>query len=341
MKIENIKSLLEKEQYDFLRTDKHLGDNIMLLTLGGSHAYGTSNENSDVDVRGIFSERKEEIIGMSDYEQFEERETDTVIYSFRKIVSLLLNSNPNTVEILGTPDEMIFKISPEGRILKDNTNLFLSQLAKFSFGGYADQQLRRLQNALAHDHYPEEEKTKHIIKSIENMYEHFKSHYSYFGEDAFKMYRGQVPGTNEYDILVDVNLKGYPLRYYKGIQSEMNLCYRNYEKLNSRNSKKDDNHLNKHAMHLIRLYLMAIDLFEMEKIITYREKDIPLLLDIRNGKYQKEDGTYEQTFFDMVNGLEKRLDYAIKNTSLPEKPDYKKVEELVMDINMSLLKKYI
>ena len=37
---ENIKELLESEKYDFLRTDKNLGDNIILLVVSGSHAYG-------------------------------------------------------------------------------------------------------------------------------------------------------------------------------------------------------------------------------------------------------------------------------------------------------------
>lgn len=53
MKIEEIKSTLKSTEYDFLRTDKTLGKNIILLTLGGSHAYGMDKEGSDLDVRGI------------------------------------------------------------------------------------------------------------------------------------------------------------------------------------------------------------------------------------------------------------------------------------------------
>ena len=92
-------------------------------------------------------------------------------------------------------------------------------------------------------------------------------------------------------------------------------------------------HLNKHAMHLIRLYLICLDILEKGDIITYREADHDLLMDIRNGKYQQEDGTYRQEFFDMVSKFEKKLAYAKENTSLPEHPDMKKVEEFVMDVN--------
>lgn len=44
MTIEQIKDKLKSKEYDFLRTDKNLGNNIIILTLGGSHAYGTNNE---------------------------------------------------------------------------------------------------------------------------------------------------------------------------------------------------------------------------------------------------------------------------------------------------------
>ena len=44
--------LIASEQYDFLRKNEHLGSNIILLGLGGSWAYGTNVETSDVDIRG-------------------------------------------------------------------------------------------------------------------------------------------------------------------------------------------------------------------------------------------------------------------------------------------------
>ena len=52
MTIEQIKEMVNGEAYDFLRTNPHLSGRIMFLTLGGSYAYGTNIETSDVDVRG-------------------------------------------------------------------------------------------------------------------------------------------------------------------------------------------------------------------------------------------------------------------------------------------------
>ena len=90
-------------------------------------------------------------------------------------------------------------------------------------------------------------------------------------------------------------------------------------------------------MHLIRLYLMCLDILENEEIVTYREKEHDLLMSIRNGAYQNEDGTYRSEFFDMVSDFEKRMEYAAENTSLPNKPNMKKIEEFVVEVNRKSL----
>lgn len=131
----------------------------------------------------------------------------------------------------------------------------------------------------------------------------------------------------------DIHIDKYPVREFNSVMNDLTNIIGTYEKLNHRNHKKDDNHLNKHAMHLIRLYLMCLDILEKEDIITYREEDHDLLMSIRAGEYQKEDGTYLPEFFEMVNDLEKRLAYAKENTSLPSNPNMKKVEEFVMSVN--------
>ena len=104
MNTNEIKEKLKSKEYDFLRTDKHLGKNIIFLTTGGSYAYGTNVETSDLDIRGIAVETSNEILGSAIFEQFEDRKTDTVVYALRKILKLMLNCNPNVLEILGTQD---------------------------------------------------------------------------------------------------------------------------------------------------------------------------------------------------------------------------------------------
>lgn len=83
-----LNDLLSNTEYNFLRENKHLGDNIILLGLGGSHAYGTNIETSDLDIRGCALNTKEEILTNKNFEQFVNEETDTTIYSFNKLIQI-------------------------------------------------------------------------------------------------------------------------------------------------------------------------------------------------------------------------------------------------------------
>lgn len=137
MILEQIKQTLQSEDYRFLKENEHLGKNIILLGLGGSHAYGTNTPTSDLDVRGVALNKKIEILTNVNFEQVVEENTDTTIYSFNKIVSLLSNCNPNTIEMLGLLPEHYLYVSPIGQELLNNKKLFLSKKAAYSFGGYA------------------------------------------------------------------------------------------------------------------------------------------------------------------------------------------------------------
>lgn len=169
----DFRKLLQSTQYDFIRNHERLGDRIMLLGVGGSYAYGTSNENSDVDFRGVTLQLPSDLIGLTGFQQYEDDRTDTVIYGFNKLVKLLLECNPNTCEMLGLEEEQYLIKSKLGQELIDNSSLFLSKRAIRSFGGYADAQLRRLQNAIARDSLPQSEREKHILKSVNNALDDF------------------------------------------------------------------------------------------------------------------------------------------------------------------------
>jgi len=328
------KDLLEKKEYDFLRTDKHLGKHIILLGLSGSYSYGTNNENSDIDIRGITLNRKSDLIGMTSYEQYVDDNTDTTIYAFLKMIQLLLSCNPNTIELLGLQKEHYLYLTGIGQELVDNKAMFLSKRAIQSFGGYASQQLRRLQNALARDNYGQAEKEQHILNSVKNAMYDFRTRYERFDKNSISLYTDiSMKPDFQTEIFMDINLTHYPLRDYKNIWAEMHNIVKEYDHLGKRNKKKDDNHLNKHAMHLIRLFMMAIDILEKQEIKTYRGEEQEILMNIRNGGYQKVDGGYREEFYELLADYEKRLNYAANHTNLPEEPDYNRIEDFVMYVN--------
>lgn len=330
----NYKEILNGTEYDFIKTNEHLGKHVILLGLAGSYSYGTNVEGSDIDIRGITLNQKSDIIGLTQFEQYVDNNTDTVIYAFNKIINLLLSCNPNTIELLGLNSEHYLYLNDIGQLLLDNKKLFLSRRAIQSFGGYADAQLRRLQNALARDRYPQSEKEQHIFNSVKNAMHGFNSSYKNFENGSLEIFIDKAVNPElETEIFVNANMKHYPLRDYASMWNTMANVVKDYEKIGKRNKKKDDLHLNKHAMHLIRLFMMALDILEKGEINTYRADEHELLMDIRFGKYQNEDGTYKDSFYDMLADFEKRLHYASENTDLPEEPDMKKVQELVMTIN--------
>lgn len=338
----DVSQILNRPEYDFFKTNEHLGKHIILLGLAGSYSYGTNNESSDIDIRGITLNRKSDLIGMTEFEQYVDKETDTTIYAFNKIIKLLLNCNPNTIELLGLLPEHYLYLNDIGRELLKNKNLFLSQRAIQSFGGYADAQLRRLQNALARDSYPQSEREQHIFNSVKKAMYDFKRRYKRFEDGAIRIYTDTALNPElETEIFMDAELMHYPLRDYKGIWNEMNNIVKEYDKIGNRNKRKDDNHLNKHAMHLIRLFMMAIDILEKGEINTYRKQEQTLLLRIRRGDYRNEDGTFREEFYDLVADYENRLREAAEHTDLPPEPDWIKVQEFVMAVNEKVVREEI
>ena len=336
---EQIKEKLKSDEYEFLRKDKNLGNNIIILTLGGSHAYGTNNENSDLDIRGCALNSKMQILTNENFEQFVNEATDTTIYSFNKLVALLSNVNPNTIEMLGNKPEHYFYVSPIGQELIDNAHLFLSKKCVHSFGGYANQQLYRLNQKSAHQ-LSQAGLEQHILKTLEFMKTDFNKKYSDFSEDQIRLYIDKaVQEGYDTEIFMDVKLTHYPLRDYCSMWSELQNTVKAYGKIGKRNEKAlEHGKIAKHMMHLIRLYMMCLDILEKEKIITYREDEHDLLMDIRNGKFLDDNDQPIPEFFEMVDEYEKKLEYAKQNTSLPDNPNYKEINEFVASVNERVVK---
>ena len=339
MTIHEIGRMLETPVYAFLRDNEHLGRNIILLTLGGSYAYGTNVEGSDVDIRGCALNSKKEILTGQNFEQFVNEDTDTTIYSFNKLVKLLLNCNPNTIEGLGCRPEHYFYVSEIGREMLDNRDMFLSKRCVYTFGSYAYRQLRRLDNKAVRT-VEQEAREQHILNSILNASQNYSERFLEMPEDSIRLYIDKSD-REEYDseIFMDVQLTHYPLRDYKGMWSDMNNIVKNYAKMGRRNSRAvEHGELAKHMMHLIRLYLMCMDILDNGEIVTYREKDLPLLMSIRSGDYLDENDQPIPAFFELVETLQADMQSAAERSDLPDRPDMNRINRFVMSVNERVVK---
>ena len=324
----NIQELIQQKEYDFVRNNVHLKNRIMFLTMGGSHAYGTNIEGSDVDVRGVTMGRKENLLGTLRFEQFEDRNTDTVIYSANKFIQLVSNCNPNTIEMLGGKPEMYTMVNPAGKLLLENKGLFLSKRAAKTFCGYAFAQLKRLEYAARKNQGEEfnQKEAYYIANSIFAALKDYRdTHREEFGGLRFDV-------TDDGEIYINGEIKDAKIGMLYDIFNISNNVRKQYDGLNHRNRKPLEK-IDKHAMHLVRLYYTGIDILEKGKINTYRAENLTELMEIRNGKYRNEDGTYKDEFFEYAKHLEERLRKAEQESPLPNHPDMKKIEDLLILIN--------
>ena len=344
--IEVLEKLLTEytgNDYRFLTNNEHLGHRICLIGLGGSYAYGTNVETSDLDIRGIATNSAMEILTNKNFEQVVNTDTDTTIYGLNKMISLLSDCNPNTIEILGLKPEHYLYLDDVGKKLIENKHIFLSKKCINTFGGYAYAQLRRLDNKSART-LEQSEQEIHIMHSVQNAEKSFHEKFFDYPEDAIKLYVDKSEREElDSEIFMDVSLKHYPLRDYKCMWAEMHNIVKEYAKLGKRNKNAiERGKLNKHMCHLVRLYLMCFDILNSSEIVTFREKDHDLLMAIRENKdheFLDENNQPTDRFMKLVDECQAKMDEAAKTTKLPDKPDYKAINNLLAEINRDVVER--
>ena len=114
----------------------------------------------------------------------------------------------------------------------------------------------------------------------------------------------------------------------------------NGERNDGHSIKKTDAALCKHAMHVVRLLLMGIEILQTGKINTRRsDSELEFLMEIRNGEYLK-NGKMVSEFYTLTNVLDGSLNTAYESSKLPDKPDWDKINKLLYIINYETARKY-
>lgn len=91
--------------------------------------------------------------------------------------------------------------------------------------------------------------------------------------------------------------------------------------------------LSKLEMNLVRVYYMGFDILEKGVVKTFRDEEQDLLMNLRNGKFLTAENKPVPEFFGIAEDLRKRFQYAASNTSLPRKPDIKRIEDFIISVN--------
>jgi len=127
--------------FDIIRNDGRL----LYEYIRGSHLYGLSNENSDVDTSGVYVCTRDELFGCYGYKpQVSDSRHDNTWFEIGELVRLLLKSNPTVMESLFVPEDKILgKVHPLMQMLIGNREQFVSKQCFNPFFGYAKSQIEK------------------------------------------------------------------------------------------------------------------------------------------------------------------------------------------------------
>ena len=370
-----------------LNTRLELEQSIVLLTKVGSTLYGTSVEGSDIDRRGICIAPKQYYIGIAQepfYLQeknqlFTESEPciypyltgqDSKILELTKMVELLLQNNPNCLDLLYSPEYDV--LDPVVYPLIDFRNAFLCKRARWSYGQYAKDQIAKCNThrgwLLEYNKNPNffnEQPKPEDFGLDENL---LRKDYNMFLEllyvlllDAKTFHLDREPTLEE--LFSKVDYKGLLIRNYVPDEVEQYVGYlvkadsnymdylkrtkqylkelakfKNYQSWKAnRNSKRAEleakvGYDGKHLGHAVRLYTMACEIVESQKVLVDRKAvgDADYIKAIRQGCV-----TYDEILI-YVTQLEDRLEKAFINTALPDKPN----TNLISDLQIQIIEKY-
>jgi predicted nucleotidyltransferase len=335
-------------------------DRTIFLTVHGSKAYGTNVATSDTDYKGVAIPPKNYYLGSQHhFEQAELKDPDTTIFELKKFLNLASNANPNVIEVLFTDPSDHVLVSPAGQILLDNKEKFLSKRIRFTFGGYARSQLKRIdlhRRWLLHPAksppsrkelgLPEQTlipQDKMLAVKAEIKKEMDKFQFD-FMEDLSEPNKIMIRGVME-DMLAELKITADDqwLSAARKIGLDDNFIYlmqkeREYSEkkrefdqyqnwIATRNKKRaaDEEKFGldlKHAYHLIRLMRMCKEILATGEVLVKRP-DREELLEIRSGKY-----TYDELMV-QVNKENQEIE-KLFNTSnvLPDKPNVNFIDDM-------------
>lgn len=339
MTIEELKRKIDTYEYEFLRSDKRFGNNLILLGPGGTYAYGLEDEDSDVNVIGITLNSKREVLTGKSFDRFFDEHTEAVIFSFSKIISLLMKGNPATFDMLGLKKEHYLYLSPIANELLFSKKLFLSKKTVKAYERFIRKALYSIKQKADGENF-KRDMERLVLDNMNDIKQDLTNKYTKLPIDSIYLYLGNsLRDVNDIDIYMDMNLAHYPLRDYINLADDLRDTA---EAFNKPGRRKGDaltlENISKHCMHLVRLYLTLFDLLEQQDIITNREKDRELLLDIKHGKYSAADGKPNRNFFRLIDDYDKRLSILKQRTELPEEPDYEMIDHFVMSVNERIIR---
>jgi len=341
---------------------------LLLECVSGSKAYNLQVPTSDTDLKGIFILPKQELYGMTYTEQVSNASNDEVYFEIKRFLELLAKNNPNILELLNTPPDKILYRHPA----MDNIHVadFLSKLCLDTFAGYAKTQIKKATglNKKMNQSFEKERKSiaafcyvvtdnktmgleewlnKHSFTQQEcglSVLPHFRDAYALYHQQQLresKQLAGIFSGAAANDVVLSAipagviplavmhfNKDGYSI-YCKEYKAYWDWVENRNDARFALNQSLGKNYDTKHMMHTFRLLNMAEEIALYKEVRVFRE-DRDFLLSIRNGEFEYD------TLVEMVNTKLQRMETLYENCDLPDMPDTRNVEKILITIREQL-----
>lgn len=337
----------------------------------GSLAYGTNLPTSDVDFRGIYCDPPQGIITPWTKPRTEvwkdKSEEDTEFYELHKYMGGYIDGSPNILETLWVDPEDIVQSLPVYDYLRAHAPDLLSRKLRYTFGGYALGQMKRIKGHNKWINNPQDEAPPvraDYFKLIQNFLPQqiFAKDFSIrecnghhilvpYGNDIYGVvacHGGRVLNDDgsihklDYKNLSDEMKKKHPqfiVKLNEDVFQHDLANHKNYWKWKrERNESRSDleekhGYDTKHAMHIVRLLRMGEEVLR-DGVVNVKRPDAAELLAIRNGAW-----TYEE-LLEWSEHQDNELNKLMLTSPLPAKPDYElakrvliKAEEMCHEIS--------
>jgi len=302
-----------------------LGATVIFETMHGSRAYGLATESSDTDLRGVFVPPAIDLHGFHGAPDQMEPSPERVLYEIRKFFRLAAACNPTVIETLFTDPADHVTVSLEGRQLLDRRSEFLSRLAGDSFGKYGLAQLHRIRTHRRWLLSPPKGKPERAGHGLPER--------STIPRDEL----GAVEAMLGDGRLAEADLPSGFLalldreRQYRGAMREWQQFQ---EWTRNRNSARAElerrfGYDTKHAMHLLRLLRMAVEILTTGEVLV-RRRDAEELKAVRRGSL-----TFD-ALLEQAEGLGSRLEALAEASPLPARPDEERLNVFCAELVASV-----
>ncbi len=337
-------------------------DNLIVLEcISGSHAYGLATETSDVDIKGVFVPPKAYFYGLDHIEQVSDARNDTVYYELGRFIELLSKNNPNILELLATPADMVRVRHPLLAQLKPED--FLSKLCEVTFGQFAYSQVKKAKGLNKKIVQPMDKERQSVldfcyVNSDNGKVQPLRAFLSQNNwsqadcglvklahmRDTFALfhavggdYRGIISSDNANQVRLSSIPKGEKqvgvLHFNQEAYSRYCRQYTEYwQWVAERNpdryastAKHGKGYDAKNMMHTFRLLDTALDIAEQGKVIVKRPNR-DFLLRIKAGEFEYDE------LVSMAEEKRQQLTHAFAQSDLPDAPDREVINRLLVTL---------